>query len=61
VVGVTPISPRALGAVDLVKVASNALGGKGGGGRPRHGAAGALMAPRRTPRCPAIEQAIGGA
>jgi alanyl-tRNA synthetase len=34
VVGVTPDLTSRFNAVDLVKVAAEALGGKGGGGRP---------------------------
>ena len=34
VVGVTPDLTSRFNAVDLVKIASEALGGKGGGGRP---------------------------
>jgi alanyl-tRNA synthetase len=52
VVGVTPELTRRFSAVDLVRVASEALGGKGGGGRPDMAQAGG---PNGTSAAAAVE------
>ena len=50
VVGVTDDLTKRFSAVDLVRAASAALGGQGGGGRPDMAQAGGPDAPRPTPR-----------
>ncbi|MDI1261860.1 MAG: alanine--tRNA ligase, partial [bacterium] len=61
VVGVTPDLVSRFSAVDLVKVASEALGGKGGGGRPDMAQAGGPDGTRADAALSAIEQAMAGA
>jgi alanyl-tRNA synthetase len=60
VVGVTPDLVSRFSAVDLVKVASEALGGKGGGGRPDMAQAGGPDGARAGAALSAIEQAMAG-
>ncbi|WP_315831612.1 alanine--tRNA ligase [Bradyrhizobium prioriisuperbiae] len=59
VVGVTPDLTTRYSAVDLVKVASEALGGKGGGGRPDMAQAGGPDGAKADAALKAIEAAIG--
>jgi alanyl-tRNA synthetase len=61
VVGVTPDLTARFSAVDLVKVASEALGGKGGGGRPDMAQAGGPDGAKADAALQAIERAMGGA
>jgi alanyl-tRNA synthetase len=61
VVGVTPDLTSRFSAVDLVKIASEALGGKGGGGRPDMAQAGGPDGARADAALQAIENAMGGA
>ena len=62
VVGVTPDLTARFNAVDLVrKVASEALGGKGGGGRPDMAQAGGPDGAKANAALSAIEQAMAGA
>jgi alanyl-tRNA synthetase len=61
VVGVTPDLTSRFSAVDLVKVASEALGGKGGGGRPDMAQAGGPDGAKANAALAAIEQAMAGA
>ncbi|MDO9060821.1 MAG: alanine--tRNA ligase, partial [Bradyrhizobium sp.] len=61
VVGVTPDLVSRFSAVDLVKIASEALGGKGGGGRPDMAQAGGPDGAKADAALSAIEKAIGGA
>jgi len=61
VVGVTPDLTSRFSAVDLVKVASEALGGKGGGGRPDMAQAGGPDGAKANAALSAIEQAMAGA
>jgi alanyl-tRNA synthetase len=61
VVGVTPDLISRFSAVDLVKVASEALGGKGGGGRPDMAQAGGPDGAKADAALSAIERAMGGA
>ena len=61
VVGVTPDLTARFSAVDLVKIASEALGGKGGGGRPDMAQAGGPDGARADAALQAIEKAMGGA
>jgi alanyl-tRNA synthetase len=61
VVGVTPDLTARFSAVDLVKVASEALGGKGGGGRPDMAQAGGPDGAKASAALSAIEQAMAGA
>jgi alanyl-tRNA synthetase len=61
VVGVTPDLTARFSAVDLVKVASEALGGKGGGGRPDMAQAGGPDGAKADAALQAIEKAMGGA
>ncbi len=61
VVGVTDDLTGRFNAVDLVRIGSEALGGKGGGGRPDMAQAGGPDASRTANAVSAIEAAIGGA
>ncbi len=61
VVGVTSDLTSRYNAVDLVRVASEALGGKGGGGRPDMAQAGGPDGAKAKAALDAIEKAIGGA
>jgi alanyl-tRNA synthetase len=60
VVGVTADLTARFNAVDLVKVASEALGGKGGGGRPDMAQAGGPDGAKADAALAAIEQAMAG-
>ena len=60
VVGVTPDLTSRFSAVDLVRVASEALGGKGGGGKPDMAQAGGPDGAKADEALSAIEKAIGG-
>ena len=60
VVGVTPDLTSRFSAVDLVRVASEALGGKGGGGRPDMAQAGGPDGTKADVALKAIETAMGG-
>src|ERR1700744_4057581 len=61
VVGVTPDLTARFNAVDLVRVASEALGGKGGGGRPDMAQAGGPDGAKADAAVSAIEKAMAGA
>jgi alanyl-tRNA synthetase len=61
VVGVTPDLTARFSAVDLVRLASAALGGKGGGGRPDMAQAGGPDGAKAGAALSAIEKAIGSA
>jgi alanyl-tRNA synthetase len=61
VVGVTADLTSRFNAVDLVRVASEALGGKGGGGRPDMAQAGGPDGAKANAALTAIEKAIAGA
>jgi alanyl-tRNA synthetase len=61
VVGVTPDLTTRFNAVELVKVAAEALGGKGGGGRPDMAQAGGPDGAKANAALSAIEQAMAGA
>ncbi|MGH9696263.1 MAG: DHHA1 domain-containing protein, partial [Bryobacteraceae bacterium] len=61
VVGVTNDLTSRFNAVDLVRVASEALGGKGGGGRPDMAQAGGPDGSKADAALTAIEKAIAGA
>jgi alanyl-tRNA synthetase len=61
VVGVTSDLTSRLNAVDLVRVASEALGGKGGGGRPDMAQAGGPDGAKAGAALTAIEKAMGSA
>jgi len=61
VVGVTPDLTARFSAVDLVKIASEALGGKGGGGRPDMAQAGGPDGAKADAALQAIEKAMTGA
>ena len=61
VVGVTPDLTSRFSAVDLVKIASATLGGKGGGGRPDMAQAGGPDGARASDALSAIEKAMAGA
>jgi alanyl-tRNA synthetase len=61
VVGVTPDLTARFNAVNLVRVASEALGGKGGGGRPDMAQAGGPDGTKAGAALSAIEQAMAGA
>jgi alanyl-tRNA synthetase len=61
VVGVTSDLTSRYNAVDLVRVASEALGGKGGGGRPDMAQAGGPDGAKAGAALSAIEKAMGGA
>jgi alanyl-tRNA synthetase len=60
VVGVTSDLTSRYNAVELVRVASEALGGKGGGGRPDMAQAGGPDGAKAGAALAAIEQAMGG-
>ena len=60
VVGVTPDLTSRFSAVDLVRVASKALGGKGGGGKPDMAQAGGPDGAKADEALSAIVKAIGG-
>ena len=60
VVGVTNDLTSRFNAVDLVRVASEALGGKGGGGRPDMAQAGGPDGAKANAALTAIEKAIAG-
>ncbi|MBR1195311.1 alanine--tRNA ligase [Bradyrhizobium sp. AUGA SZCCT0240] len=61
VVGVTADLTSRFSAVDLVKIASATLGGKGGGGRPDMAQAGGPDGAKANAALTAIEQAMAGA
>jgi alanyl-tRNA synthetase len=61
VVGVTADLTARYNAVDLVRVASEALGGKGGGGRPDMAQAGGPDGSNANAALAAIEKAMAGA
>jgi alanyl-tRNA synthetase len=61
VVGVTSDLTSRFNAVDLVRVASEALGGKGGGGRPDMAQAGGPDGAKAGAALSAIEKAMGSA
>ena len=61
VVGVTPDLTARFNAVNLVRVASEALGGKGGGGRPDMAQAGGPDGAKADAALSAIEKALAGA
>src|SRR5471030_2690900 len=61
VVGVTDDLSKTVNAVDLVKAAVTALGGKGGGGRPDMAQGGGPDAAKADDALKAIEAALGGA
>ncbi len=61
VVGVTADLTSRYSAVDLVRAASQALGGKGGGGRPDMAQAGGPDGAKADAALAAIEKAMGGA
>ncbi len=61
VVGVTDDLSKTVNAVDLVKAAVAALGGKGGGGRPDMAQGGGPDAAKADDALKAIEAALGGA
>ncbi len=60
-VGVTPDLTSRYNAVDLARVASEALGGKGGGGRPDMAQAGGPDGAKADAALSAIEKAMAGA
>ena len=60
VVGVTSDLTSRFSAVDLVRVASEALGGKGGGGKPDMAQAGGPDGAKANDALSAIEKAMGG-
>jgi alanyl-tRNA synthetase len=60
VVGVTDDLTQRISAVDLVRAASEAVGGKGGGGRPDMAQAGGPDAARAPAALAAIEEALAG-
>ena len=61
VVGVTSDLTARFSAVDWSKIASEALGGKGGGGRPDMAQAGGPDGTKADAALEAIEKAMGGA
>jgi alanyl-tRNA synthetase len=61
VVAVTPDLTNSVSAVDLVRVASPVLGGKGGGGRPDMAQAGGPDGAAADAALSAIEAAMGSA
>ncbi|MCP3388548.1 alanine--tRNA ligase [Bradyrhizobium sp. CCGB12] len=61
VVGVTPDLTARFNAVNLVRIASEALGGKGGGGRPDMAQAGGPDGANAAAALSAIEKAMAGA
>jgi alanyl-tRNA synthetase len=60
VVGVTDDLVKRFNAVDLVRKGAEALGGKGGGGRPDMAQAGGPDASKADAALAAIEAALGG-
>lgn len=60
VVGVTPDLTARFSAVDLVRKGAEALGGKGGGGRPDMAQAGGPDGSKADAALKAIEAALGG-
>lgn len=60
VVGVTPDLTKRFSAVDLVRAGAEALGGKGGGGRPDMAQAGGPDGGKADAALAAIEAALGG-
>jgi alanyl-tRNA synthetase len=60
VVGVTPDLTARFSAVDLVRKASEALGGKGGGGKPDMAQAGGPDGTKAQAALQAVEAALGG-
>jgi alanyl-tRNA synthetase len=60
-VGVTPDLTGRFNAVDLVKVAAEAVGGKGGGGRPDMAQAGGPDGSAAEAAIAAVEKAIASA
>ena len=60
VVGVTPDLTRRFNAVDLVRKGAEALGGKGGGGRPDMAQAGGPDGAKADAALKAVEAALGG-
>ena len=60
VVGVTDDLTKKINAVNLVRVGSEALGGKGGGGRPDMAQAGGPNPAAANDSISAIEQALAG-
>jgi alanyl-tRNA synthetase len=60
VVGVTPDLTARFSAVDLVRKASEALGGKGGGGKPDMAQAGGPDGSKAEAALAAVAAAIGG-
>ena len=60
VVGVTPDLTKRFCAVDLVRAGAEALGGKGGGGRPDMAQAGGPDGAKADAALAAIEAALGG-
>ena len=60
VVGVTPDLTKRFSAVDLVRTGAEALGGKGGGGRPDMAQAGGPDGAKADAALAAIEAALGG-
>src|SRR5262249_49521942 len=61
VVGVTPDLTARFSAIDLVRKGAEALGGKGGGGRPDMAQAGGPHGSQAAAALAAIEGALGGA
>ena len=61
VVGVTQDLTARFNAVNLVRIASEALGGKGGGGRPDMAQAGGPDGAKASEALSAIEKAMAGA
>ena len=59
--GVTPDLTARVSAVDLVRAASEALGGRGGGGRPEMAQAGGPSAENAEAALAAVEARLGGA
>ncbi len=60
VVGVTDDLTKKLNAVDLVRAASEALGGKGGGGRPDMAQAGGPDGAKAEAAVKAVEALLAG-
>jgi alanyl-tRNA synthetase len=60
VVGVTPDLTSRFNAVDLVRKGAEALGGKGGGGRPDMAQAGGPNGAKADAALKAVEVALGG-
>ena len=61
VISVTPDLTNTFSAVDLVRIGSEALGGKGGGGRPDMAQAGGPDASKGAEAVAAIKQALSNA